>query len=309
MTTLPPQLGECPGTRGEPAAAAMADSLVNRDICCTTCGYNLRSLSAGGRCPECGQAIQQSLSRDNWSLASPPYVRKLLAGLAVLIFAFAAGLVRELLEMAFYSLWHLGVLSPSAADQVNSRIIDSEAFRFIFSVLGAVTVLTGTILVTRPDPDHPDFLARWRPWPVRLLAAALVVYIVEELLFFAFNANQEYGEDVSLLLGVLGILAMLVCLRHIAIRSHRPRMARRIGVCAVLVLTRVLVGYLMGVFCRYVRIKEGGWLDNSLSLLSYGLSAITIFVCISMVVNLYKLRCLIRHAFLCGHRKGTAWTS
>ncbi len=38
-----------------------ANALVNADIPCLTCEYNLRSLSTQGRCPECGQPVSDTL--------------------------------------------------------------------------------------------------------------------------------------------------------------------------------------------------------------------------------------------------------
>ena len=45
------------------AAAKPSDSEhISADLPCTSCGYNLNTLSATGACPECGQPIETTLS-------------------------------------------------------------------------------------------------------------------------------------------------------------------------------------------------------------------------------------------------------
>lgn len=41
----------------------MAEMMIDSDMPCVQCGYNLRGLRHGGRCPECGLAVQYSLAR------------------------------------------------------------------------------------------------------------------------------------------------------------------------------------------------------------------------------------------------------
>ena len=49
----------------------------NADLPCPVCGYNLRGLADGGRCPECGTAIDR---RGPWTLARWPFrLRRRLA--------------------------------------------------------------------------------------------------------------------------------------------------------------------------------------------------------------------------------------
>lgn len=90
-------------TAEAPHAAGFADSagsigLIDADVPCLGCGYNLRGLDpGGGRCPECGQPVGPSL-RDaaaggGRSLASsdPRWVTELAAGAAFMFAAAAWG--------------------------------------------------------------------------------------------------------------------------------------------------------------------------------------------------------------------------
>lgn len=43
-------------------APQASGAIIESDITCVSCGYNLRSLTAEGRCPECGAPVEASLS-------------------------------------------------------------------------------------------------------------------------------------------------------------------------------------------------------------------------------------------------------
>lgn len=57
------------------------------DLVCVRCGYPLRGLPPGGRCPECGSGIQQSLSASTRFLrhAPPGWLASLAAGAALMV--------------------------------------------------------------------------------------------------------------------------------------------------------------------------------------------------------------------------------
>jgi len=78
---------------------------------CAECGYNLRGLKVGGRCPECGSAIERPLAKDD-PLARMPWrvIRVFLAGAwiavaAILIALTAVWLVHfEVISWQYVSL-------------------------------------------------------------------------------------------------------------------------------------------------------------------------------------------------------------
>jgi hypothetical protein len=62
----------------------MGQTVIDRDVPCRDCGYNLRSLSMGGRCPECGGEVGRSL--ENWLANIDPHKSRLLTkGLMLVI--------------------------------------------------------------------------------------------------------------------------------------------------------------------------------------------------------------------------------
>lgn len=69
--------------------------VVPLDMACMACRYNLRGLSTGGKCPECGELIARSVRGDRLGFADPSWVRRLSHGMswagATLVIGFACG--------------------------------------------------------------------------------------------------------------------------------------------------------------------------------------------------------------------------
>ncbi len=76
------------GVPGVPSSSHVAG-----DRPCHRCGYSLRGLAYGGRCPECGTPIRRSFGRGTDSLVDAPleYLRPLAAGLLLMAVCAIAG--------------------------------------------------------------------------------------------------------------------------------------------------------------------------------------------------------------------------
>jgi hypothetical protein len=46
------------------------DFRIDKDLACVGCQYNLRGLESGGRCPECGVPIANTIYADEWAPAT-----------------------------------------------------------------------------------------------------------------------------------------------------------------------------------------------------------------------------------------------
>ncbi|GJM18905.1 MAG: hypothetical protein DHS20C14_11180 [Phycisphaeraceae bacterium] len=71
-----------------PTQHPLDDARVETDRECPGCGYNLKGLPRGGRCPECGRLIGGKASGrlvDNIVYASPAYLRTLRSGLLIMV--------------------------------------------------------------------------------------------------------------------------------------------------------------------------------------------------------------------------------
>jgi hypothetical protein len=140
---MPPTRQDIPG-----GAAFIA-----ADRPCPRCGYNLRGLKAGGRCPECGQPIRSAAkSRFLDTLTDAPiaYLRVLALGAWLM----ALGSLGSALAM--FAAAAAGVLSANAAIYAGTVAV---------WVLCAVAWWVGVYIVTAPRRGgiaNTDAAAEWR---------------------------------------------------------------------------------------------------------------------------------------------------
>lgn len=80
-----------PATSAEPTPLP-PELQIELDIPCSHCGYNLKGLKTGGRCPECRAWIISGVMRDKLVYASAPILRRLHLG-AVLVQWACIGLI------------------------------------------------------------------------------------------------------------------------------------------------------------------------------------------------------------------------
>jgi hypothetical protein len=84
-----------------PAITSPVESLLDRDLACASCGYNLRGLSSASRCPECAHPIPDSISAETKRL-NPRHVRWLRWGLWLSLTSY----VLWGATMGSYALWN-----------------------------------------------------------------------------------------------------------------------------------------------------------------------------------------------------------
>src|SRR4051812_37123358 len=67
-------------------AAVDASGTVVGDLACRKCGYNLRTLTINGRCPECGTSVGFSAQGDLLRFCDPDWVSLLGRGVKLVLF-------------------------------------------------------------------------------------------------------------------------------------------------------------------------------------------------------------------------------
>lgn len=67
--------------------------VILHDLPCRTCGYNLRGLAEGGRCPECDTPIDRSTRGDLLRHCDPRWVRTLARGMRIINHSVILGLL------------------------------------------------------------------------------------------------------------------------------------------------------------------------------------------------------------------------
>jgi hypothetical protein len=78
-----------------------AAGVIEQDLACVACGYNLRTLAAGAACPECGRAVAATLAAQHDPLATNVHVRRLWWALVIWLAAQAIWIG----AMGYYE-WH-----------------------------------------------------------------------------------------------------------------------------------------------------------------------------------------------------------
>ncbi len=82
-----------PPPAAHPGGATLESDTVDDDVICLQCGYNVRGLPRGGRCPECGTPIKRSLQGNLLRYSSPAYLATLNRGVLLILAAIAAQVI------------------------------------------------------------------------------------------------------------------------------------------------------------------------------------------------------------------------
>ena len=212
-TPLPPgdepvEVGSIPGpTSADPTQAA---TLV-ADVPCVKCDYNLRGLSADGRCPECGEAVVSSLRPDRLMFADRTWLTRIARGLTMIYIAVPAVPFLVLLVAVTGTLLAAFVLGPVLSfwsDVGTSMIVGM----LVGLLAGLSTLVLGVFYSTAAEPQQSRGQLRRRTrWVVRILAvlfvstlmAAVALGMTNRLvprLGWVLNAGPFSGLVVSFLL-------------------------------------------------------------------------------------------------------------
>src|SRR5579862_7798202 len=134
-----------------------APALIEHDMLCIRCGYNLRMIAADGRCPECGTEASRSVHGDLLSYADPAWVHALRNAVLIMlintlvrfVLGMTAGLLRApaataLLGILFEAasvaaMWMLTTPEPRSW-MAEQNVTLRQALR-LFAVIGFVAQL------------------------------------------------------------------------------------------------------------------------------------------------------------------------
>lgn len=126
------------------------------DLPCTSCGYNLRGLSQAGRCPECGQPIDQSLRGDLLRYTSLHWLKSVRSGIDWIFVALALAVAVSAFHVLRFLYGPAGIWM----------------FISLLMVMEGVPRLLAIWLITSPEPrvSFAEQQVNWR-WVVRVCAA------------------------------------------------------------------------------------------------------------------------------------------
>jgi hypothetical protein len=113
------------------------------------CGYNLRGLEPGGKCPECGLDISRSLHGDQLVYSGSAYLASLCRGIRIIFTALIAeaALIALGIVVGFVVF---GVASGSVSPAVETLVM---GLVLLVDVAVAIVLISGWWLFSTPDPS------------------------------------------------------------------------------------------------------------------------------------------------------------
>lgn len=161
---------------------------VKSDIPCRKCGYNLRGLNVGGRCPECGSPVGLSVQGDLLRFADPNWLMTLRKGVNLILIGVLVAVI-----VALAGALGRGVLPPLIVQ--------------LTSLGGSVFSLLGGWLLTDPDPSG---LGEQQYGTVRKLIRITLLVNAAQNLIQIVTVIAPLDPNLFLTLSILTLVASLV---------------------------------------------------------------------------------------------------
>ena len=176
-----------------------AAEVIDADLCCVACNYNLRMQPADGRCPECGAAIRHTLAFPHLSRSAPRWLVSLVDSVTVLLVALAVA----------FACVVIGFRRDTAY------------------ALGAAVVPWGVAwfavwLLTRPEPGAREFDERAWAWTLRITTT--LGYLG---LFLGAPLSNLLPHGEILVVLMVALLAPASCLYYNHLRRAANRLPNR----------------------------------------------------------------------------------
>lgn len=194
-----------------------APAAFTTDLPCVVCGYNLRGLTPGGRCPECGSPVDRSVHGNLLRYADRGWLEKLLLGIRL-------------------TLWNILITIVIC---VGSAIAGAAGAPAVFLVPGQLLIvgidLVAMFLLTAQEPRIA--FAEDRVTLRRAMRACAAAVCLGKTL----NTIDEMGAGVSWLSAVAGILSLAVVVTYFGKFVYLKRFALRIPDARLARSTRVIM--------------------------------------------------------------------
>jgi hypothetical protein len=203
---------------------------IAQDVPCIHCGYNLRSLLADQACPECNQAVGESLRGDLLQFGNPAWLRRLAGGMGWLI---VGSILFLLTRGAHYLLAWLG----------SRGAIPITGTPWPFHAGWVIAQAATLIGVWKATSREPRTLGMPAGFDARTLAGPLLA--AGFLLGYALMPLRNAGTLRVALLGQIPTIIMMS--GWICLYIHLANLARRVPAVRIIRLTYVaLVVYVLG---------------------------------------------------------------
>lgn len=170
---------------------------VRESLACLECGYDLRTLSVAGACPECGTAVRVSMRADGLQDADPQYrhalatsTRWLVAGIAVSLLFLYVGLI-----LAVVGVWQLTRRERGRQEPMYDGRLRLLARAGIgLGLLGSLIAFVLGLVIVLIDPQWAVRFEDWEP-------VDIVLVTFHGALFLGCMALWEYISILGRRLG------------------------------------------------------------------------------------------------------------
>jgi hypothetical protein len=194
-----------PDAQRQHVAIVGADGRIVADLPCHHCGYDLRSLSAGATCPECGTPVRASVRGNILVFSDPQWLRRVATGAQCMGWF-------GLIGMILGGVWLFTMMVVFA----------------MFILAAVVAFLAGAWMATTPDPSGIDEArcARLRLIARALLCTGLLAAPVSALRGHVHISENLIRSTTALLIaaGFGGVLAILRYFQRLTLRIPDGRL-------------------------------------------------------------------------------------
>lgn len=192
-------------------------SLLDADIPCRKCSYNLRSLPTDGLCPECATPIPLSIKGDLLCYSDPVWLKSLHNGARFIIFGVLVFVLAAIANVIFAMNFHTS---------------QASILLLLLTISASLLILGGWWLLTSPDPSGigEDKYGTFR----KIIRIYLIFTIVATLLQYLQRAVPEPLRVLISILhvglqffGVVGVVCQWQYLRRLARRIPDSKLSGR----------------------------------------------------------------------------------
>jgi hypothetical protein len=235
--------------------------LIDEDIACVRCDYNLRTQTVDGSCPECGMAVHDTLRLAWLRGRDATWLRRIASGALWAMIAVASFVVVEVwMAVELFGIRRTG---------------DPPVVLAVF-IAGLAVGWWAFWLLTSPDAEHDGEVSR----SIVRRAARVAMSVGFGGVIVAFLVSRMWNYEpmpllaVSLMVLAFGSLAMLIYAARLARRVPDRRLSMQ---CRI-----VAVGYVVGLvgMSGLIAVVEssGGAINVPLEQLA-GISSLLLLVC------------------------------
>jgi hypothetical protein len=177
---------------------AVHEPVVETDLACVGCEYNLRLQPVGGVCPECGRPVQATLKFPHLARSAPRWLTSLVDSVSVLLVAFGF------------------VLACSWFDRGRDELLP-----IVLGTTAWAMAWFAVWLLTRPEPGARKRKGRLRAWLLRILTTIpYVAVFAGPMIFRSF--------DIWVAMLIVGATMLGVLPATFLYYDHLRRAARRL---------------------------------------------------------------------------------